>query len=347
MKRIIEVLSRTRIGTERTFENLTMVPMLGGQVGEPDYLLLDEALQQKLVKIKEKSKEGSVPELKLKNKSDRPVLILDGEELVGAKQNRVMNLSILAPGGKTIEIPVSCVEQGRWRSVSREFSSSPRAHYAMGRMAKMRAVSQSMIAGTGHASDQAQVWADIGQKAATLGAHSPTGAMSDVYEQHLTPIEDYVNAFSAAEGQAGALFAIDGRIVGFDLFDSQVTLRHLLPKLIRSYALDALESKLQRAVRPGTARAVPPLGASVDAFLRDVTMAKGRAFEAIGLGEDIRFHGPGLTGGALAAKDRVIHLSAFRVSDSGEEDEAEGHRAQMARMLRSARARARGRREEA
>jgi hypothetical protein len=38
-----------------------------------------------------------VPQLLFINDAMRPVLLLDGEELVGAKQNRVLNLTVLAP----------------------------------------------------------------------------------------------------------------------------------------------------------------------------------------------------------------------------------------------------------
>jgi hypothetical protein len=76
---------------------------------------------------------GSVPELKFVNESDKPVFLMDGEELIGAKQNRTLNLSILVPAKKAVGIPVSCVERGRWHHLSREFSSTPRAYYAEGR----------------------------------------------------------------------------------------------------------------------------------------------------------------------------------------------------------------------
>ena len=51
-----------------------------------------------------------------------PVLLVDGEELIGAKQNRVLNLSILIPAKQRCVIPICCVEAGRWRAASREFS---------------------------------------------------------------------------------------------------------------------------------------------------------------------------------------------------------------------------------
>ena len=91
-------------------------------------------------------------------------------------------------------------------------------------------------------SDQSEVWKDLDDKFDRFAASSPTSAMSDIYEQHTTRLEDYVRSFAPAEGQVGMMFAIDGRIIGFDLFDCAETLRKLFPKLIRSYALDALDA---------------------------------------------------------------------------------------------------------
>ena len=63
-----------------------------------EYLLLDEALSKNLMEVVELDNDGSVPELKVVNKSPEMILILDGEELVGAKQNRIVNTTIHGSG---------------------------------------------------------------------------------------------------------------------------------------------------------------------------------------------------------------------------------------------------------
>ena len=99
---------------------------------------LDDAIESGAVTVSEVSPAGSVSEINLKNHGTFPVFMLDGEELIGAKQNRILNLSVLAPPVQTIVIPVSCVEQGRWDSQFSSFGSSNRAHYSKGRAAKGR-----------------------------------------------------------------------------------------------------------------------------------------------------------------------------------------------------------------
>ncbi|MBA2258397.1 MAG: hypothetical protein H0W18_05850, partial [Acidobacteria bacterium] len=92
---IAHALSSITLGDPVRFENLTMLPLLGtpGVEREPFYLTLDEALAQGWTEITKVSEQGSVPELRVSNKGAKPVFILDGEELLGAKQNRVVNLT--------------------------------------------------------------------------------------------------------------------------------------------------------------------------------------------------------------------------------------------------------------
>jgi len=312
MKQILDQALDVKIGAPATFKNMTVFPLMGSQANAADYLTLDEALAQKLAAITELSEGGSVPELKFVNSGDKKVFLLDGEELVGAKQNRVINLSIMVPAGITLVVPVSCVEAGRWHHRSREFSSAPRAHYAEGRAKKMAQVSESMKASGHRASNQGEVWNHINEKFSRFGSSSPTSAMSDIYEQQSVRLEDYVRSFAPAGNQVGAVFAIEGKVVGLELFDAPETLRKLFPKLLRSYGLDALDRA--RSDSAETRACQIPTEAKAAAFLRKVTKAKEEEFPALGEGQDLRLTGPRLTGAALGVDGRVVHLSAFSMS---------------------------------
>ena len=310
-KTIENALSRIQIGAESTFGNMTIFPLLNGDSGSADYLTLDEALGRGLVQITEVSVQGSVPELKLKNESDQPVLLLDGEELIGAKQNRVLNLTIMAPPKRTIIIPVSCVEAGRWSPRSAKFTTSSNAYFAQGRVKKMAQVSSSLMSRGQARSDQQAVWADISLKASHLKAESATAAMSDIYERYTKRIDDYVGAFAAMDRQIGAVFTINGNIIGFDLFDSPATFKKLLPKLVRSYALDAIDTDTKKAAAPSRE--------PVEELLLAITQAEAKTFPASGEGVDVRLTGPNLMGAGLIVNGRVVHLGAFRTERTAQE----------------------------
>ncbi len=309
MEFILDALKNVRIGEPASYKNLTVFPLLGISAREAEYLTLDEALERKCSEVTEVSEGGSVPELKFINSGALPVFLLDGEQLIGAKQNRILNLSIMVAGGKTIIIPVSCVEAGRWRHTSTKFSSSKSAYYAEGRARKMAQVSYSMRSMGRRTSDQSKVWENIAAKSSRLGVASETSAMSDIFYHAERQIEDYSRCLSPIEGQSGAVFAIDGKVVGLELFDSAETLKKLFPKLMQSYGLDAIDSDGIRL--PGKKES----GASgdVESFLERVAKAKKEEFDAVGEGRDVRLSGEHLTGAALVVDKQVIHLSAFAV----------------------------------
>jgi hypothetical protein len=77
-------LELAKVGRKQIYKNMAVFPLLSTYSSNLDYLLLDEALAGGLIEVVEVDKEGSVPELKVINRSPRMVLILDGEELVGA-----------------------------------------------------------------------------------------------------------------------------------------------------------------------------------------------------------------------------------------------------------------------
>jgi len=306
---ISTVLQGTEFGKKINHRSLTMVPFRSIGGGSTTYLTLAEALEGGLARVEEVSEGGSVPELRFNNSGSMPVLIVDGEELVGAKQNRVANLTILAPAKATIKIPVSCVEAGRWRYSREDFVASKRVHFATGRAARTRSVSESLTCDRGRVSDQRQVWQDISAKASRMSVASPTGAMAAIFENHAEGVEEYVRAFAADGEHSGAVFAIGGEVVGLDFFGEPATFRAMLPKLVRSYAVDALEHTGEQAGGCGKRKA--------RAFLDRLGEADERSYPAVGLGTDIRLTGPGVVGGALVVEDNCVHMASFATPEAG------------------------------
>jgi hypothetical protein len=307
MDTIASALAELSFGKAQTFRNLTLFPLIGTAPAEPGYLTLDEALERRVARVTEVSESGTVPELRFDNGALQPVLLVDGEELVGAKQNRVLNLTILVGGGKSVRIPVSCVEQGRWAYRSREFSGANRNLFAKARAKKMARVSVSLACTGSRRGDQGEVWSDIQVKFSRMCEASPSMAVGDLYEARSTSIQSYVGAFKAAPLQRGAVFAVDGKVVGLDLFDAPATFAKLLEKLVTSYAVDALERETDTQT---------PSEAAVRQFLERMKAAVAEKYPAIAEGEDVRLSAPGLSGGALVSDGRLVHLAAFEVTET-------------------------------
>src|SRR6185295_5679472 len=150
-------MSSLSIGSPTSVDGLSVYPLLRRSVSAPFYDTLSDAVRAGTLHISEVSDTGRVPELRVVNDGARPVLIIDGEELIGAKQNRIVNLTVLVPERATLTLPVTCVEAGRWAPVSREFAPAEHAHYASGRRSKLGDVTRSLQARGEAFADQASV----------------------------------------------------------------------------------------------------------------------------------------------------------------------------------------------
>jgi hypothetical protein len=308
MPTLKEEFSNIVVGEARSFRNLTIYPLhrRNSRLIHLDYLLLEVGIAHGTVHITEVGEQGSVPQLRLDNREDLPILVLDGEELVGARQNRVLNLTILAPAKQSIMIPVSCVEAGRWRMSSAELRQTDHVMYSRGRADHAAHVTESMRSNGSRMGNQSKVWRGIADKAARLNAYSPTNAMSAMYERHASSLESFVRAFDCQNGQCGVVFAISGQIAGLEIFDYPEVMRRFFKKLIRSYALDALD-----VWDDGTAVE----SETVSSFLEKVSGAPSFVEPALGHGKDVRFRTPGVSGAALWALQRYVHICAFRCDD--------------------------------
>jgi len=298
-------LGRVKIGRKQSYKNLEVFPLLGAAGGRLNYLLLDEALDEKWVDIIEIDEGGSVPDLKVKNRADRMLLLIDGEELVGAKQNRIINTTILIAANTTVLIPVSCVEQGRWDYKSEKFYSEKRVMSPSMRARKAGQVHQSLRMRGESRADQGAIWDAVDEKAMRMEAPSPTMAMEEMYKKNVGSLKDYQKHFRLATGQVGAIFMINGEVVGLDSFGRPDTFAKVFAKMIESYALDALDwfdPEIQKKA----------LKKDAAAFVDKVLTAKQEPHKPVALGTDLRIESETVTGFALSYEAEILHLSAFK-----------------------------------
>ena len=305
-------LEQTKVGRKQSFQNLTMYPLVSAYTADVTYILLDEAITRGLIDVVEVDEAGAVSQLKVVNKSPDMVLILDGEELVGAKQNRIVNTTILIQANSTTVIPVSCVEQGRWSYESPRFYSEKRIATSRLRAMKAEQVNLSVQASGEYRSDQGAIWDEISEKAARRDAVSPSMAMSRIYERDAASLDQYMNHFKPADTQVGAVFMINGKLVGLDSFGTAKTFSMVFRKLVQSYALDAIdwfdpEEKFKS------------LKGDVTRFLKDAGKANVESHPSVGLGRDCRLTSSLVSGFALSFDTGLLHLSVFARRDRNRE----------------------------
>ena len=315
-------------------QNLTIYPLTLSQSGGPAYLTSAEAMEGGAVLIKELNEGGSVPDLLVINTSDQCVLLLDGEELRGAKQNRIVNTTLLLASHSRVEIPVSCTEQGRWHYTSDHFSSGKTVMPSKARRRKTRAVSESLAAGLHFMPNQGEVWEDVEELHAKLGSQSPTSAMSDAYETMREELESASQKAPPMDGQNGLIALINGAPAGLDLVSRPGAYAQLHDRVLQSYAMEALVTP---ADNPGKGNA-PEAAASgkpdilvAKAFLERCAAIAGKPYASKALGTDWRFVSPGIVGSGLEYENTWIHMAYFVDEESARQS---GRSARMARMSR-------------
>src|SRR5262249_10015153 len=149
------------VGEPLCYESLAVFPLFSQSPTPVQYLLSDEAIAHEAVKVEEVGEAGSVPPLLVEHQAGLVVLFPQCQELQGAKQNRVLNASILVTPRSKLVLPVSCVEEGRWRYKTRHFTSSGSHSSTKLRHVLKKTVSRSARGGEGHASDQGAVWKEV------------------------------------------------------------------------------------------------------------------------------------------------------------------------------------------
>ncbi|MGB7968480.1 MAG: DUF6569 family protein [Methanobacterium sp.] len=291
-------------GELQQFGVMGILPVFKRKSGNNGYLSLKEAMIQDLLKITELNDSGAVPQLKVMNNSELPVLILDGEELMGAKQNRIVNTSILLREKFETIIPVSCVEQGRWSYTSKNFQDSDRIANSYLRNVKSTSVKQSVESTGEYLSDQGAVWDEIHKLQDKMEVNSPTSALGDVYDAKSIDLQEFVKAFKLMEGQKGLLVFVDGEIIGLDVVSNESAYKDLHEKLIKSYALDSMvqDKNIKFNINIDM----------VHEFIKEILKSDESKNESVGYGLDYRFASKLYTGSSLVYKNEVIHVSFFK-----------------------------------
>lgn len=281
------------------FERIRVIPLGLHMPSNRDYLTLDDDEKHELIALEEMSVQGSVPEIRLRNRAKQPVFIPAGSTLIGAKQNRVVSESLLAAPGSVTKIPVSCVERGRWGGRATHFGLGSLADNALRQTLCTEATASLRRAKNVHV-DQEKVWRHVDSVLCGTGAASPTRAYHSAYESCHQAIANYEQHLTAPAAACGAAFEINGTLEAVDLFDQPRTLRKLWPRLIRGQALAALRPR----VREGNPE-------DTWTFIDRILASEKETYPALGLGTTIRMTSKGADGAALVWDDELLHLSLF------------------------------------
>lgn len=297
---MIATFPELRIGDPLRHKALSVFPLFSDSEGGIEYRLGSEALADESATVKEVNEGGSVPHLLVENRGDIRILFIEGEELVGAKQNRILNTSVLIAPRSKVKIPVSCVEQGRWTYKTRGFKSSGANSPTSIRYALKKSVGNSARSGLGHRSDQGKVWRQVESCLAAHNLDSETSAMSKAFEGTKEKSSIYRKKTRYVEGATGMAIAIGGKIVAIDVFDKPSTCAKMWDRLMSGCILDALTAG-EEARQANCA--------DVERLLGSTSEAEWKRVKPVDEGEEFRAEFDKDHASMLSLENSVVHGS--------------------------------------
>ena len=298
------LLADTRVGEAQHYKTLTIYPLFTSNRAQDGYWTLDQALGKGLLQISEKGY-GSVPELLVENRAEQPVFLMAGEIVTGGKQNRAVSQDmLLAPHGRPVSLGVFCVEHGRWTSQTDYFG----VEHNLANNSLRQRIGAGMVS-------QSEVWSEVERKSAAVASTmaNETRYLGKIYEAGDVKrnLDDYAKAIEWTEDANGMAVLIGGRVVGVEIFGDSATFAKLRDKLLRSYAVDAIEFSGDK--EPSAGRDM------VERFLQRARVAQVTTKATIGIGRLFGIEAQGIYGSILtwheqAGAHGVVHVSLFEDS---------------------------------
>jgi hypothetical protein len=294
-------LGRLRLGEPLRAGGLDVVPILReDDGGAPSVLLARQAVASGLLEILEENG-GVVQELLARNRGELPVAILEGETLVGCKQNRVVAHSVVVAAGAKLRIPVGCMEHGRWHHETERFAIGDVKMAPELRSRTQRDVRASFEAFGEKQLDQQRLWKDVDLSLAACAAPSSTSDYYEIVKREGKDARSRAAALAPVPGQAGAVVLADGALVGLEVAGHHGLWSAMAEATLSSYFMGLRRGSAARGAARGSA----------GEWLARVQAARVRTSPGLGLGTDLDLDGPGFAGLGLALGELPLHVAVF------------------------------------
>ena len=233
-------------------------------------------------------------------------------------QNRIINTTTLVPPKTTIEVSVSCTEQGRWHyhdedywglknmTVKNAFESSDYIANSRTRTAKHQAIFEQR-------DFQSDVWSSISDLECDISFKSKTSALNDSYENLKSQQDDYLKHFKLQDNQCGLIAVVNNEIKGIEFFYTPSIYRQYHEKILRSYVIDEIADE-KKGIE-NLPNDLEKIENEVRKVAEGISKSKFERSKGEGLGDNVRFSNKHGTGCALIYEDNIIHMPYFKNLD--------------------------------
>ncbi len=274
-----------------------------------EYVSLATALKKNYLEIKEIDESAEVNRIIAVNKSPHYIFLMDGDILEGAKQNRVLNTSVLLAPERKYTIPVSCVEQGRWNFVSHKFNSADYAAPFKLRSHKTYRIKENLANAGTHFSNQGEVWDDVEEYATIFNVKSSTSNLSDIYSEKQDDFKKFMASFQSTNGANGIAVFARKKLLSVDVFNRTDIYSEYFTKILKSVAFEIFSLKPEKEkITEAEAKFK-----TQDFF--DVIEKTGKAkFPGVGVGNEYRFETKEFVGFSLNYEEHLVHLAGLSLN---------------------------------
>jgi len=251
----------------------------------------------------------TVPILEVENTNVEPVVLFAGETLEGGRQQRVLNQSVIIGGRSVSDIPVSCVEQGRWQGDHSFRGVGEIAPPSIRRSANRR--------------DQGDVWNEVESLLSSHRLLSHTSALDEYFRSrpssHDVAVVDEVASWGPLAEQTGIVVMNRGRVVSADVFGEAKLLASMWETLVRSAFVTGPETSSRSETSSGSSNRADKALNFLRRFARELrgpldSSESGRSDfgrSDFGQGEWRQVSTDRVTGQALTLDGQLVHASAF------------------------------------
>lgn len=283
----------------QNYGNVSIIPLKSQGSNDVDILSLKKGLELGLVVVKE-CEHSTVNTVMVTNNAVTPLILVDGDEITRAKQNRIVNSTILIPPKTTMPVSVSCTEHERWHFKGKDSNNHFSYSKYFANSDTRRAKSANLYE---HDDCQAVVWDSISSVESRTGFRSHTAALNDSYENVMKDKEECLEYFKLLDEQTGLIAIVDGEIRGVELFANHRMYKDYHDKIIRSYIIDSINTEnIENNLSDK----------EIKDIVANISDSKFREDETKGLGESFKFANDYGTGSALVYDGEVIHIPYFK-----------------------------------
>ena len=300
-----EWLERVQLAPAQQVDSLELTPLL--LAGRPGalYTLAGEAIERGLLEVEERGDAAVVRTVRAVNRGDAAVLILEGDTLVGCKQNRIVAHSILVAPGRDIDVQVGCMEAGRWAWTGRHFGSGKLRADPRMRSDAAAEVITSRGTGRGTRIDQSRLWKQIDAALLCRSVKSPTSDYHRLVELSGEDADERASRFTAVRDQIGIIATWRGRLLGLELVGHPECWTKLSQRTIPSYVMGAANADAGLFGEPTSTER------SAAEWLDLLKNAPTRTRRGAGLGIDLEIMTKEVHGTGLWHEDHPPYLALF------------------------------------